>query len=121
MRELGEETQMEHETAAEQIIKTCDLVVLVGPAMKKYVLPILEKSKIEVHWFVTADLAVEFLKTRLKENDLLLVKGSQNELFLEIAVEQLMAEPEKANELLCRRGEYWDKKRSEWLEKNNQL
>lgn len=118
MRELGQEAQLEHELVAKKIKNNCDLAVLVGPAMKQYVLPILKQAGVETHWFATAQQAAELLKKELQKNDTLLVKGSQNELYLEMAVEQLMAEPKKANQLLCRRSEYWDKKRAEWLAKN---
>jgi UDP-N-acetylmuramoyl-tripeptide--D-alanyl-D-alanine ligase len=113
LRELGQETKLEHEKVARAVAETCDRVVLVGPAMKKYVLPILKQAEITVDWVQTADDAAEMLKQELKPSDMLLVKSSQNTLLLEIAVEKLMAEPEKAEKLLCRRGEYWDKRRAE--------
>jgi UDP-N-acetylmuramoyl-tripeptide--D-alanyl-D-alanine ligase len=113
LRELGQETKLEHEKVARAVAETCDRVVLVGPAMKKYVLPILKQAEITVNWVQTADDAAEMLKQELKPSDMLLVKSSQNTLLLEIAVEKLMAEPEKAEKLLCRRGEYWDKRRAE--------
>ncbi len=112
LRELGQEAKLEHEKVATAASKICDRVVLVGPAMKQYVLPVLKSKGIKVDWVENAYQAVEILRQELKPDDMLLVKGSQNTLLLEIAVEKLMAEPDKANVLLCRRGEYWDKKRA---------
>jgi len=122
MRELGYETQLEHEKLVPVIENCCDVVVLVGPQMKQFVLPLLKKSrtKLKTTWFSTAQEAGEYLRPMMKKDDMLLVKGSQNELFLEMAVEQLMAEPALANKVLCRRGKFWDQKRAQWLAQNNQ-
>lgn len=111
MRELGEVTQSEHETIAKKTTEICDEVFLVGPYMHEYALPVIKAAKIPVKWFTNAHEAGEHLKTVLQKDDVILVKASQNTLLLEIAVEKLMAHPEKADELLCRRGEYWDKQR----------
>ena len=39
------------------------------------------------------------------------VKGSQNTIFLEIVVEALMKNKDKAGSVLCRRGKFWEKKK----------
>lgn len=111
MRELGSVEQAEHEKVATTAAKVLDEAVLVGPLMQKYVLPILTEKKVAVRWFANAYQAAEYLKTALKPDDLLLVKGSQNTLLLEIAIERLMLHPEQAEELLCRRGAFWDTQR----------
>jgi UDP-N-acetylmuramoyl-tripeptide--D-alanyl-D-alanine ligase len=98
MRELGRETKSEHKKVVELASEICDQVWLVGAQFKGY-----------PGWCQNASEAAGLIK--LEKNDVLLVKGSQNTIFLETAVEKLMAEPEKANEFLCRRGEYWDKLR----------
>jgi len=87
--------------------------LLIGPQMKAFALPVIQKTKTQVHWFNNAYQAAEFLKTQLKQDDIILIKGSQNTLLLEIAVEILMANPNQAGQLLARRGEFWDKKRAE--------
>jgi UDP-N-acetylmuramyl pentapeptide synthase len=124
MRELGKESQLEHELVAQKASEICDEVILVGPEMKKHALPVLEKAiqtkirKVKnTKWVKDAYEAAKYLKEpdKLQKNDLLLVKGSQNTLLLEIAVEKLMAKPEKAGELLCRREKFWEKKREELL------
>lgn len=111
MRELGEMTQHEHETVATSATKICDAIYLVGPYMKQYALPLIEKTKTPVKWFANAYEAADYLKNELQKDDLILVKASQNTLLLEIAVEKLMENPEDADKLLCRRGEYWNKQR----------
>lgn len=112
MRELGSLSEKSHTALAQKAAKTLDTVYLVGPAMQQYALPVLQKTKVPTFWFTSADEAARKIKEDIKKGDLLLVKGSQNTLLLEIAIEQLMAEPEKANQLLCRRGTYWDNERA---------
>ncbi len=53
-----------------------------------------------------AGSAARFLQERLHPNDVILIKGSQG-MRTERAVRELMLEPEKAEELLCRQGKEW--------------
>ncbi len=50
--------------------------------------------------------AGKFLQQRIKEGDLILVKGSQG-VRLERVVKEIMAEPQRAAELLVRQGKEW--------------
>ena len=115
IRELGAVTQLEHETVAQAAAKVCDIVCLVGPQMKQYALPILAKTEVETQWFETASQAASFIEPQLTANTTVLVKGSQNTLLLEIAVEQLLAEPGIADQVLCRRGDFWDAQRAKLI------
>ncbi len=109
-RELGSMSEFVHKKAAEKIIKTIDFAILIGPMMKKYVSPILEKKEFAHKSFLTFSEARYFILTNIKKRDLILVKSSQNTLFLERVVEMLLRNP-KEKEKLCRRGIYWDKVR----------
>ncbi|MBU0975841.1 MAG: UDP-N-acetylmuramoyl-tripeptide--D-alanyl-D-alanine ligase [Patescibacteria group bacterium] len=115
MRELGKESKIEHEEIAVEFSKVADEMVLIGPALKKYFLPkALEKGFMseKMHCFGNTWKALNFIKEKLiQRGEAILVKGSQNTLFLEIIVERLMKHPSQADKLLCRRGEYWEKKR----------
>lgn len=111
MRELGKLSGYEHTRIAKYASEVLDAFYLVGPEMREHALPVLKKAKVPVFWFATASLAAEQLQKDLQPNDLLLVKGSQNTIFLETAVEKLMAKPEEAHKLLCRRGKFWDRQR----------
>jgi UDP-N-acetylmuramoyl-tripeptide--D-alanyl-D-alanine ligase len=115
MRELGQVSKIEHQKIADVATQTCDLVCLVGPQMKDFALPILQNSTVETHWFESATLAGKFVESRINNQTIVLVKGSQNTLLLEIAVELLMAKPEQADKLLCRRGNYWDQVREKLI------
>lgn len=53
-----------------------------------------------------AEEAANYLRNKISEHDIILVKGSQG-VRLERAVKMLMAEPERAEELLVRQGKPW--------------
>lgn len=110
MRELGDEAEEEHLRVFEAAVKVCDAVYLVGPLMKTYAFSQANRTNKKVHWFATSREAGVFLKQELLKDDVLLIKGSQNTLFMEIAVEMLLKNPTDASRL-CRRGTYWDQKR----------
>ena len=64
-----------------------------------------------MHHFATTSQARDALAVLLQEGDVVLVKGSQNTLFLERIVENLLANPAESK-LLPRRGAYWDQERA---------
>lgn len=115
MREIGKEEKKDHQELARVAAKSADEIFLIGPLTKKYMLPKLKKlkfAKTKTHSFTTAHEAIKAVKKTIKPHDLILVKGSQNTIFLEIIVKEIMAHPEKARELLCRQSRYWEKQRS---------
>ncbi len=61
----------------------------------------------QIFYFERAEEAGRFLQNRIKAGDLVLVKGSQG-VRLEKAVKELMAEPDRASELLVRQGPEWE-------------
>lgn len=117
MRELGSQAEIEHKKVAEMAIKSADKIILVGPLMKQFALPIISKSELPVEWFATAGQARDSLQgcdpsvpEFLTGGEIILVKGSQNTIFLEIVVEALLKNKSDVKNL-CRRGKFWDKKR----------
>jgi len=111
IRELGSSSTSEHKRVGKVAAEICDAVFLVGPAMAAHLLPIFEKAKKPAFVCSSAVDAAEKLDRYVRPEDVLLVKGSQNTLLLEIAIEQLMLRPEEAEMLLCRRGSFWDGER----------
>lgn len=108
MRELGAETQMMHEEIALLASKTFEQVFLVGPEMQKYALPILEKELSgRVKFFQNSTEAGLEIAKLLNPGDIILVKGSQNTIFLEEAVKKMMLEENLASDLLCRQSDWW--------------
>jgi UDP-N-acetylmuramoyl-tripeptide--D-alanyl-D-alanine ligase len=111
MRELGKLTKEEHVRVAKEITKKFEIICLVGPLTKKYLYPMLINKGLKAFWFSNTEEAGEYLTSMLNKDDFLLIKSSQNTLFLETVVEKLMANPNEADKLLCRRGEWWDRVR----------
>lgn len=118
MRELGIESQQEHEAVATEIFKTdIDYLYCVGEQTKKYIIEnpsfktSLGKLK-EVKWFETSDEAGIYLKDHLPHQSIILVKGSQNTIFLEDAVKQLLLNTEDQAQL-PRQSNFWLKKKTQ--------
>lgn len=108
LRELGEQSASIHREIANLASKHFDQIFLVGQEMKSHALPILQKSMgKQVTHFDNSLEAGDKIAKLLKKNDLILVKGSQNTIFLEEAVKVMMKEPEKAKQQLCRQSTWW--------------
>ncbi len=110
MRELGTLSRIQHTDLAKVILKNLDFVILIGPLMSEFVAPILEKNNFKFKCFETFREAKDVIREEIHKGDLVLVKGSQNTLFLERAVEMLLKN--KGDEdFLPRRGSFWNKMR----------
>jgi UDP-N-acetylmuramoyl-tripeptide--D-alanyl-D-alanine ligase len=110
MRELGDFTDKAHEEVGERVAKdNVDLFVAVGEAMHGALEAAKRAGMSEDHCFHLTDAvsAGRFLQERIRPGDVILIKGSQNTIRLERAVKELMAEPERAAELICRQGKEW--------------
>lgn len=114
MRELGSMSKALHEEVARKILKTLDRAILIGPLMQKYAEPILKKNDFPVFSFLNFTQSRETILDEIILKDIVLVKGSQNTLFLERAVELLLKDKSDV-EKLCRRGDFWDKIRNKTL------
>jgi len=111
MRELGILSEEMHQTVARKLLETVDFAILIGPMMKKFAEPILKKNKFNFVTFENFSFAKQYILDNIKKEDMVLVKSSQNTLFLERVVEMLL-EDKKDVEKLCRRGDFWDIQRS---------
>lgn len=111
MRELGDEAQSEHKEVAEKLVGIVDYLYLVGPLTREYVLPVVQQKESQfkgIKWFDSAKRAGEFMKDNLPKDAIILAKGSQNTLYLEEAVKDILADKNDSKNL-CRQGEYWRK------------
>src|SRR3989344_600253 len=116
MLEIGKFTILAHQTVGEKIAKIADYFVAVGPrskfAAEEAIVQGMDESK--VINFSTSQEAAIHLKSKIQEGDLILVKGSQS-MRMEKIVEEIIAEPERAGELLARQDEYWKNKKKACL------
>jgi len=109
MLELGEETEKGHKEVAEKIfrIKT-DLFFAVGKRMEITVKRLMELKypADKIFYFDDLNLLGRKLQEEIREGDVILVKGSQG-MRMEKIVEEIMAEPLKAKDVLCRQNKEW--------------
>jgi len=109
MLELGGATEKEHSNVGRKLaeIKT-DIFIAVGMRMKFAEAELLKNGFLPENIFMFKDpmAAGKKLQEIIKENDLVLVKGSQGTR-MEKVVEEVMANPQKSDELLCRQNEEW--------------
>jgi len=102
MRELGEETENEHKIVTEAIKKNADYFFCVGKLTKKYVLPEIKNGR----WFENSVELGKYLKTHLPYHSVVLVKGSQNTIFLEETIKFILKNKEDEKKL-CRQNDFW--------------
>ena len=96
MRELGLQSESAHKNIYQKALKSADTIVSIGPETQKY---FGDKAVKFQYWWQ----ALEYLQTNLKPNSTILVKGSQNTIFLEEIVKNLVG----SGENICRQSPYW--------------
>lgn len=114
MRELGNAAKSEHEEVAKALISIVDELHCVGPLTSEYVAPLVKKvlgrkgktSKVEI--YKNSIQAGLHMKEEIPSNSIILVKGSQNTIYLEEAVKFLLSNQSDV-EKLPRQEEYWIK------------
>lgn len=112
MLELGKYTIEAHQAIGAIAAKTVKVLITVGTRAKfiaesalKYGLP-----KKSIFVFDNTAQAGKYLQEIINDRDVVLVKGSQA-VRMEKIVEEVMREPEKAEKLLVRQNERWQKKK----------
>lgn len=114
MLELGSASEDGHRQVGKIVAKSASLLYLVGDKVK-FIKDEAEKSgfpKSKIFHFKDSAEAKTKITSQICEGDVILVKGSQG-MRMEKIVEALMAEPERAGELLTRQGEEWGKRNKE--------
>lgn len=108
MLELGKFTVDEHKKLGMAVGTFADILIAVGPRAKYIIEGALDSDMSEKNIldFDDSRLAGKYLEGVIGENDVILVKGSQG-IRMERVVEEIMAEPERASELLVRQEEEW--------------
>ena len=104
MNELGDVSHEKHREIGVEVAKHADVLITIGDEAKLIAEEALRGGmrKSEVFSFANAEEAGEFLLQKLQAKDILLVKGSQNNVRLERLVKMLMKDPSKAKDLLAR-------------------
>lgn len=101
MRELGSGSKTEHQKIYQQAFTVADLIISVGPETKKY-------FGAKSHKFTFWWQATKFIKnnSNLLQDSTILIKGSQNTIFLEEIVKTLLKNKSDFKKV-CRQSSYW--------------
>lgn len=105
MNELGSVSEKEHRGIAAYLKDRVDVLVTVGEMAAMCRDETVRKNILDAdqtHAFMTTDEATSFMQTFVQPGDLILVKGSQNNIRLERLVKAIMKRPELAGKLLAR-------------------
>lgn len=110
MLELGGQTISAHQAVGDMAGSIADILVCVGEK-SRFIADSAgnQLNKNDIHWFHNAEDAKVKVQELMKPGDVVLVKGSQG-MRMETVVKEIMAEPERANQLLVRQGPRWLKK-----------
>ncbi|MDP3957544.1 MAG: UDP-N-acetylmuramoyl-tripeptide--D-alanyl-D-alanine ligase [bacterium] len=109
MLELGADAKPEHAALAPAVIDAgTHIVVLVGEYMRALLdaLRIAGFSRKQMFWFPDPMTALQNLKDIIREEDLILIKGSQS-MRMEKITRALLADPSVTKALLCRQSDEW--------------
>lgn len=101
MMELGNFSAEEHRKAGVQALQSCDILITVGPRSK-----VMNPDGMN---FKTSVEAGEYLKNIVANGDVIFIKGSQS-MRMERVSKILLANPERAGELLVRQEKEWIEK-----------
>lgn len=112
MLELGQFSVREHERIGALVADTADVVITIGLRARKIASAALAHglSEKNIFQYDKADRLVSEVRQLIEESDVILVKGSQGTR-AEKVVKALMADPDKASQLLVRHDEAWLQKK----------
>ena len=109
MLELGKYSEEGHREVGKYLFKMgVDKLILVGERSRDIGRGAAKTGMLKdnIFHFPNSDDAKMFVQDRLKEGDLVLIKGSQG-MRMEKIVKEIMSEPLRAEELLVRQGNEW--------------
>ena len=108
MLELGKHTDEAHKNIGKIARDNCEILMVVGPRAKfiRDGAILAGMPKENIFEFLNSYEAGEFLKSFVKNGDLILIKGSQG-MRMERAVEEIMFDPDLKLDLLVRQDPEW--------------
>jgi len=109
MLEIGAYTEEGHQLVGKKIAENkIDILIAVGERARDFIRGAKEAGleDEQVFYFDRPEEAGRFLQNRIKEGDVLLIKGSQGAR-MEKVVKELISEPNLADKLLVRQGKDW--------------
>ncbi len=109
MLELGIYTEREHIRLGKKAAGIVDTLITVGLRSQDFITGAVHAGadKNNTHSYADGVSALNYAKKHLAEGDVILIKGSQG-MRLEKVVKSLMAEPDRAKEVLVRQDAEWE-------------
>lgn len=118
MNELGDISQVEHEKLGKMFSPdVVDWVITVGDEAGKYLAPVAHAQGCQVKSFKNAVQAGAFAHGVMQRNALVLVKGSQNQVYTEEAIKILLLDQTIVSKLV-RQSPAWMATKEEFFERN---
>jgi UDP-N-acetylmuramoyl-tripeptide--D-alanyl-D-alanine ligase len=112
MNEMGAYAKTAHQEVGEYCdAHKLDYVLTLGADAARWIAPAAKVRGCQVHSFTGADACAAYVRKHLQERAVVLVKGSQNGVFAEEVVKQLLAQPKDA-ENLVRQSPAWLRKKA---------
>jgi len=115
MRELWDYEEKEHKNLKNILKNDFEALFLVWKAMNTHLKPLYNNSK--VYWFTNSKKLWKELKSFLEKNIqnkyLILFKWSQNTIFLEEAIKEVLKDKSLENKL-CRQDDFWIEKKQSY-------
>ncbi len=107
MAELGRYTLQAHGEIGNRAAEVADVLVCIGQKAR-FIADAAANQMLEenIHWYESSDAARQPVQQLVREHDVVLVKGSQS-VRTERIVREIMANPERAPELLVRQSTTW--------------
>ncbi len=107
MRELGDQAKEEHEAVARTLVEVApSALYCVGELTRQYVMP--KVQSLNATWYRNSRELGKYLKNNIPNGAIILIKGSQNTIFLEETVIQLLADENDVSKV-CRMDAGWKK------------
>lgn len=106
MNELGPYTNQEHRKLGEIAARTADIIVTVGSQSEIIAESARKKGTKNVHSFSDSIQAGKFLRKIIQKNDIILLKGSQNNVRMEWAIKHILQKKSDISQL-CRQSAEW--------------
>lgn len=111
MLELGKHTEEAHKNIGRIVKENVEILIVVGPRAKAIAKGAKEAGmEGEIFEFLDSREAGEFIKTFVKKNDIVLIKGSQG-MRMERVVAEILLDQKNKNKLLVRQDAEWLKKK----------
>jgi UDP-N-acetylmuramoyl-tripeptide--D-alanyl-D-alanine ligase len=115
MNQLGDYSPEAHkEVGAYCDSKKLDLVITIGHDAKKWLAPVARENGCEVRTFDSPYDAGKYASGKIKKGGIVLAKGSQDRVYAEEALKQLLAHPGDADKLVRQSATWMCRKRAQF-------